>query len=154
MRTVQGWEKKEALPVHRHLHNTQSSVYAYPEELPAWWHKRGAQLPEDLVGTAAAKAQVLDSCCLPRRILLAVKVLRTLFFAVLRLDGQAGCCQSPIFPADLLPQAGVSFPIVSGTPEGACLAAIRVSHQEFLVRTASKDVAKLLGELSSGNRNG
>ena len=40
VRTVQGWEKKEGLPVYRHLHHSQSSVYAYPEELRAWWHKR------------------------------------------------------------------------------------------------------------------
>ena len=52
VRTVQGWEKKEALPVHRHLHHRQSSVYAYPEELQAWWRERGAQLP---AGTATAK---------------------------------------------------------------------------------------------------
>ena len=40
VRTVQGWEKKEALPVYRHLHQRQSSVYAYPEELHAWWQNR------------------------------------------------------------------------------------------------------------------
>ena len=44
VRTVQRWEKEEGLPVHRHLHQRQSSVYAYREELEAWWHERGAQL--------------------------------------------------------------------------------------------------------------
>ena len=44
VRTVQRWEKEEGLPVHRHLHHRQSSVYAYAEELEAWWHERGAQL--------------------------------------------------------------------------------------------------------------
>ena len=39
-RTVQRWEK-EGLPVHRHRHQRQSSVYAYPTELQAWWQQRG-----------------------------------------------------------------------------------------------------------------
>ena len=35
-RTLQRWEKKEGLPVHRHVHETQVSVYAYTTELDAW----------------------------------------------------------------------------------------------------------------------
>ena len=38
--TVQRWEKEEGLPVHRHLHHRQSSVYADPGELAAWWEER------------------------------------------------------------------------------------------------------------------
>jgi TolB-like protein/tetratricopeptide (TPR) repeat protein len=37
VRTVQRWEKKEGLPVHRHQHEKQGSVYAYREELDAWF---------------------------------------------------------------------------------------------------------------------
>ncbi|HEY2107104.1 MAG TPA: tetratricopeptide repeat protein [Candidatus Binataceae bacterium] len=37
VRTVQRWEKTEGLPVHRKLHDKLSSVYAYQEELDAWW---------------------------------------------------------------------------------------------------------------------
>lgn len=40
IRTVQLWEKKEGLPVHRHGHKGRSSVYAYPEELDAWLQTR------------------------------------------------------------------------------------------------------------------
>lgn len=36
VRTVQLWEKHEALPVHRHLHRKQGRIYAYREELAAW----------------------------------------------------------------------------------------------------------------------
>ncbi len=36
VRTVKRWEKAEALPVRRHLHQARSSVYAYPSELEAW----------------------------------------------------------------------------------------------------------------------
>ena len=36
VRTVIRWEKSEGLPVHRHLHQARSSVYAYPSEINAW----------------------------------------------------------------------------------------------------------------------
>lgn len=41
--TVQRWEKREGLPVHRHIHQSQASVYAYQHELDAWWegHRNG-----------------------------------------------------------------------------------------------------------------
>lgn len=34
--TVQRWEKRECMPVHRHLHDKRGSVYALPGELDAW----------------------------------------------------------------------------------------------------------------------
>lgn len=36
VRTVQRWERDEALPVHRHQHKKQATVYAYTDELDAW----------------------------------------------------------------------------------------------------------------------
>lgn len=36
VRTVQRWERREGLPVHRHLHNTLGTVYAFRRELDAW----------------------------------------------------------------------------------------------------------------------
>ncbi len=40
VRTVQRWEREEGLPVHRHLHHHQASVYAYANELDRWWRAR------------------------------------------------------------------------------------------------------------------
>jgi len=40
VRTVQGWEKNEGLPVHRHQHAKQGSVYAFRTELDAWREAR------------------------------------------------------------------------------------------------------------------
>jgi len=34
--TVQRWERREGMPVHRHLHDKRGSVYAYPAELDQW----------------------------------------------------------------------------------------------------------------------
>ena len=38
--TVQRWEKREGMPVHRHLHDRLGSVYAFRSELDAWSHRR------------------------------------------------------------------------------------------------------------------
>lgn len=38
--TVQRWEKREAMPVHRHVHDKRGSVYALPDELDAWIESR------------------------------------------------------------------------------------------------------------------
>ncbi len=45
--TVQRWEKKEGLPVRRHAHERQGSVYGYKSELDLWWQKRGAHVISD-----------------------------------------------------------------------------------------------------------
>lgn len=42
--TVQRWEKREGMPVHRHLHDKRGSVYAFSAELDAWWQGRRQRL--------------------------------------------------------------------------------------------------------------
>ena len=44
VRTVQRWEKKEGLPVHRQIHEKLGTVYAYKSEVDAWWRERSAKL--------------------------------------------------------------------------------------------------------------
>ena len=36
VRTVRRWESEEGLPVHRHMHRTLASVYAYKSEIDRW----------------------------------------------------------------------------------------------------------------------
>jgi Tol biopolymer transport system component len=45
--TVQRWERREGMPVHRHKHEKQGSVYAYPAELDAWWTRRGTAVSHE-----------------------------------------------------------------------------------------------------------
>src|SRR5215470_5315791 len=45
--TVQRWEKREGMPVHRHLHDKRGSVYAYSSELDAWLQSRRLALEEE-----------------------------------------------------------------------------------------------------------
>jgi len=52
LRTVQRWEEHEGLPVHRHLHGKQGSVYAFRQELDAWLANRQ---PDPKPGPRAAQ---------------------------------------------------------------------------------------------------
>jgi TolB-like protein/Tfp pilus assembly protein PilF len=54
VRTVQGWEKNEALPVHRHQHARQGSVFAFRSELDRWQEQRRA-VPERVEAPAPAE---------------------------------------------------------------------------------------------------
>src|ERR1700722_12296051 len=42
--TVQRWEKREGMPVHRHVHDKRGSVYALAPELDAWLKTRRQSL--------------------------------------------------------------------------------------------------------------
>jgi TolB-like protein/tetratricopeptide (TPR) repeat protein len=44
--TVQRWEKREGMPVHRHVHEKRGSVYALTEELDAWIQSRKPRIDE------------------------------------------------------------------------------------------------------------
>src|SRR5271156_5887932 len=45
--TVQRWEKRGGMPVHRHLHDKRGSVYALSSELDAWQQPRRPQMDEE-----------------------------------------------------------------------------------------------------------
>jgi TolB-like protein/Tfp pilus assembly protein PilF len=44
--TVQRWEKREGMPVHRHLHDKRGSVYALTKELDVWIQSRRLRVDE------------------------------------------------------------------------------------------------------------
>ena len=62
--TVQRWEKREGMPVHRHVHDKLGSVYAFRSELDAWARSRhpdpadGASQDPSQVATPAPPGQV------------------------------------------------------------------------------------------------
>src|SRR5437667_990520 len=57
VRTVQRWEKKEGLTVHRLVHGALGTVYAYKSELDAWWTRAERRVVEDDSAVAAAGVQ-------------------------------------------------------------------------------------------------
>src|ERR1700730_5152888 len=59
--TVQRWERREAMPVHRHLHDKLGSVFAFRSELDAWWESRHTRLTREAAGETEPVAQVLPT---------------------------------------------------------------------------------------------
>jgi hypothetical protein len=45
--TVQRWEKREGMPIHRHVHDKRGSIYAFGSELDAWLQSRKLSLEEE-----------------------------------------------------------------------------------------------------------
>lgn len=43
VRTVQRWEKREGLPVHRHFHSKVGSIYAFKTEIDEWRRTRSSK---------------------------------------------------------------------------------------------------------------
>src|SRR5215216_4828523 len=46
VKTVQRWEKREGMPVHRHVHERMGSVYAFRNELDVWAQNRRLSHPD------------------------------------------------------------------------------------------------------------
>src|SRR5207237_7893596 len=44
VQTAQRWEKREGLPIRRHAHERQDSVYAFRSELDGWRQARDARV--------------------------------------------------------------------------------------------------------------
>jgi len=87
VRTVQLWEKSEGLPVRRQHHKKLGSVYAYRQELEAWWVARSAihagyGRPADVSGPSftarpAPAAETHDSAESPRILALPFEVIHS-----------------------------------------------------------------------------
>ena len=59
--TVQRWEKREGMPVHRHLHDRMGSVYASRAELDAWTRSRNLRAAQEN-GNDAPRAESPVRC--------------------------------------------------------------------------------------------
>jgi Tol biopolymer transport system component len=85
--TVQRWEKREGMPVHRHLHDRMGSVYAFRADLDAWTRSRkppaavqensSDSLPANLT-PPAARAGIWTSLTRHRFVLPLVALVTTL----------------------------------------------------------------------------
>ena len=58
--TVQRWEKRENMPVHRHLHDRMGSVYAFPAELDQWAQSRKLQTEQRDAAASPSAATPTD----------------------------------------------------------------------------------------------
>lgn len=87
--TVQRWEKREGMPVHRHVHDRIGSVYAFTLELDAWQQSRKMSLePADGEPAGETPENAKDPGPEAKRIFLAgltVLVLLVLVYGTIRM---------------------------------------------------------------------
>ena len=57
--TAQRWERREDMPVHRHVHDTRGSVYAFRSELDDWLESRRLRLEQEADRRTAGQANRL-----------------------------------------------------------------------------------------------
>src|SRR5579863_55003 len=100
--TVQRWEKREAMPVHRHLHDKRGSVYALTPELDAWIQSRRQHLEEEAEEkepeAVAAPGEGAPRAKVPARYwvaLAALAVLAVLAIAYILSRGRADRAAQP-----------------------------------------------------------
>src|SRR5688572_20416504 len=78
--TVQRWEKREGMPVHRHQHEKLGSVYAFRSELDAWARGRGIAVdepPPSSVATPVSSRWRLAAAVGALALLIAIAVVIT-----------------------------------------------------------------------------
>jgi TolB-like protein/Tfp pilus assembly protein PilF len=101
--TVQRWEKREGMPVHRHLHDKRGSVYALSSELDAWQKGRNpvAAEGESALNRDPSEQTEFDGrrglgSLVPRWTLLAgIAVVGVIAIAVILVRGRAGKAARP-----------------------------------------------------------
>jgi Tol biopolymer transport system component len=151
--TVQRWERREGMPVHRHLHDKQGSVFAYRSALDEWWESRRRQLS----GPVTAQGPQAEE--LPLETPGSPSVPRTRF----RLLGRGGAVVALLLLAGALvwfvidattwrnPLAGASFSRLSqfdGTEQAAAIS----PNGRFVAFLASRAgrIDAWAGEIGSG----
>src|SRR4051812_13994157 len=59
--TAQRWEKAEGLPVHRHTHEKQATVYAFRTEIERWRADRHATQPNEPLVQAPSRVEPVSN---------------------------------------------------------------------------------------------
>jgi Helix-turn-helix domain len=59
VRTVQRWERREGLPVHRHPHDKRGTVYAFQSEIDIWLEQRNLTIADRIRGELGQQLQEL-----------------------------------------------------------------------------------------------
>jgi len=124
LRTVQRWEEKEGLPVHRHLHSRQGSVYAYKTELDAWWTKRR---PKDQATKDQSTSSVVDTSAAtaPGRKIGRIYTVGVVILILLSIGGVVlwrTARRRTWWTAQRMTLAVLPFEVLSDSPDDAYLA--------------------------------
>ena len=148
--TVRRWEKREGLPVHRHLHDRRESVYAYRHEVDRWWDERRNHLADKMPGEIPVEPAVEARAGNRLAWALAAVFLGTTLLVTGALvvqylrDGPAEGAQIRFLE---LPPAGTIFGTVALSPDGrhvAFTAATRDGKPMLWVRALHSGTAVTL----------
>jgi tetratricopeptide (TPR) repeat protein len=111
VRTVQLWEKREGLPVHRHFHKQLGSVFAFRSELDAWNERVSQKGGEPLESARSPRTKPA-----PGHITIRVERLRN------RIAGEQALCDAiearTIAALEQLNPRQLSIEVASSPPEG------------------------------------
>ena len=109
--TVQRWEKREGMPVHRQLHDKMGSVYAFRAELDAWSQSRSDQRPPGGIEPSPVNADASPPPMPTSRVrwpfmALTVGVVAIAVAAIIWLAGRDYFWRNPIADAGYQPVTG------------------------------------------------
>ena len=132
VRTVQRWEREEALPIHRLAHEKRGSVYAYRPEVDAWWESRRRSLSNEDADSSSATDAVPGTVAAvpptPRFERITWKDAAT-FWPALSSDGRLLAYVSDGGRDDALPQIWLQQ--IGGSPVCLTSGACERSHLAF-----------------------
>jgi serine/threonine-protein kinase len=151
--TVQRWEKREGLPVHRHVHDKQGSVYAFRGELDRWRELRDSResAAPELEGVPGARPLHGWPLWWAYTIPLAVGVLALVWWFTWRWDSdlppQTGVVARSTIP---LPTGAVSAYALAFSPDGTHLAYIGLTDRLGPTRLYLKAMDQLASTAVAG----
>jgi TolB-like protein/Flp pilus assembly protein TadD len=106
VRTVRRWESEQDLPVHRHVHQSLGTVYAFKSELDIWWASRAAELestteqePSELVEATPRRGRLRTTWLIG--IALVAIVVLSIYFGVGRFGGTSASTPARVMLAVL-----------------------------------------------------
>ena len=104
VKTVQRWEKRESMPVHRHVHDKMGSVYAFRTELEAWARNRRLSEPEESQTAVHSEEATADSPDRRRSWpLVATGVVLAMAVVVWLIETRGGASENPLANARYVP---------------------------------------------------
>ena len=130
VRTVQLWEKSEGLPIHRHQHARQGSVYASKVELDAWREAR----KNSAVPAAPPKSRKI--AILAGIAVLAIAIAAVFFFKDRKPSGELPSAVAVLPFLDLSPQKDSEY-FSDGLTEEVIDALSRVPNLRVVARTSA-----------------
>ena len=133
--TVRRWEKREGLPVHRHLHDQRDSVYAYRIEVDQWSQARGNHVIRAPSIEKVPPSHSVPRLNLSRRdrfawalvVILLVAAVSSTAALVVRRGRPDARERAPLSFAEFPPE-GASFGTMALSPDGRQLAFTATSN--------------------------